>query len=92
MATSAVLGDFDIACEIKDRETRQTPRALGNVMWRNPEAQTGSGVSKASDVYSFGLMVSSSLAQLTTPDLTFVYRLYSPLEPEICFSFTTTKN
>jgi ABC-type proline/glycine betaine transport system permease subunit len=27
-------------------------------MWRNPEAQTGRGMSKASDVFSFELVVS----------------------------------
>ncbi|KAH4235072.1 hypothetical protein HBI06_059500 [Parastagonospora nodorum] len=30
--------------------------ALGNAMWRSPEGQTGRGLSKASDVYSFGLV------------------------------------
>jgi serine/threonine protein kinase len=56
--TDVVLGDFDIAYQLKDNESIRTPHAQGNVMWRSPEAQTGSGVSKASDVYSFGLVVS----------------------------------
>jgi serine/threonine protein kinase len=56
--TDVVLGDFDIAYQVKDNESIQTPHAQGNAMWRCPEAQTGSRVSKASDVYSFGLVVS----------------------------------
>ncbi|KAH7078319.1 hypothetical protein FB567DRAFT_132291 [Paraphoma chrysanthemicola] len=38
-----------------------TAHAIGNAMWRSPEGQTGRGLSKASDVYSFGLVVSYSM-------------------------------
>ncbi|KAH6625546.1 kinase-like domain-containing protein [Boeremia exigua] len=31
--------------------------AVGNAMWRSPEGQTGRGMCKASDIYSFGLVV-----------------------------------
>jgi serine/threonine protein kinase len=62
--TDVVLGDFDIAFQLKDNESLQTPHAQGNAMWRSPEAQTGSGVSKASDVYSFGLVVSFPILKL----------------------------
>lgn len=30
---------------------------VGNVLWRSPEAQTGTRVGKASDVWSFGVTV-----------------------------------
>ncbi|KJX93784.1 calcium/calmodulin dependent protein kinase [Zymoseptoria brevis] len=53
--TNVALGDFDIACKLKDGETRLTPHAVGNAMWRSPEAQTGIS-NRASDVYSLGLV------------------------------------
>jgi hypothetical protein len=31
---------------------------VGNVFWRSPEAQVGVGINKASDVFSFGIIVS----------------------------------
>jgi hypothetical protein len=56
------LGDFDIAYKFQRHipgamELLQTPHAIGNAMWRSPEGQTGRGMSKASDIFSFGLMV-----------------------------------
>jgi len=50
------LGDFDIAVKSEHGEPRETPYAVGNAMWRSPEGQTGRGVTKASDVFSFGLV------------------------------------
>ncbi|KAK5651308.1 hypothetical protein OQA88_12603 [Cercophora sp. LCS_1] len=50
------LGDFDIAYQSEHGEPRQTRHAIGNAMWRSPEGQTGRGVTKASDVFSFGLV------------------------------------
>jgi serine/threonine protein kinase len=55
--TGVALGDFDIAFKSEGGESRQTPYAIGNAMWRSPEGQTGSGVTKASDIFSFGLVV-----------------------------------
>ncbi|KAI0506683.1 kinase-like domain-containing protein [Xylaria bambusicola] len=54
--TNVALGDFDIACKLEDGHVFQTPHAIGNAMWRSPEGQTGTGVSKASDMFSFGLV------------------------------------
>ncbi|PSN59785.1 kinase-like protein [Corynespora cassiicola Philippines] len=54
--TDVALGDFDIAYELKDGEARNTPYAIGNAMWRSPEGQTGRGMTKASDIFSFGLV------------------------------------
>ncbi|TAQ83182.1 hypothetical protein B7494_g8496 [Chlorociboria aeruginascens] len=58
IVTDVALGDFDIAFKSEggDGESRQTPYAIGNVMWRSPEGQTGRGVTKASDIFSFGLV------------------------------------
>ena len=56
--TDVALGDFDIASKLEGGTRLQTRYAIGNVMWRSPEAQTGRGVTKASDVFSFGLVVS----------------------------------
>jgi serine/threonine protein kinase len=55
--TDVALGDFDIAFKSEGGESRQTPYAIGNAMWRSPEGQTGRGVTKASDIFSFGLVV-----------------------------------
>ncbi|KAF1956011.1 kinase-like protein [Byssothecium circinans] len=50
------LGDFDIAFKPEGGEPLHTPYAIGNAMWRSPEGQTGKGVTKASDIFSFGLV------------------------------------
>jgi serine/threonine protein kinase len=55
--TDVVLGDFDISFKSANGKPRCTPFAIGNVMWRSPEGQTGRGMTKASDMYSFGLVV-----------------------------------
>lgn len=55
---NAVLGDFDIAYRLGDGKALRTRHAIGNAMWRSPEGQTAVGVTKASDIYSFGLVVS----------------------------------
>ena len=56
--TNAVLGDFDIAFKPEGGTPLRTRYAIGNVMWRSPEGQTARGVTKALDVFSFGLVVS----------------------------------
>lgn len=55
--TDVALGDFDIAFQSEGGEPCYTPYAIGNAMWRSPEGQTGRGVTKASDIFSFGLVV-----------------------------------
>ncbi|KAF2208112.1 hypothetical protein CERZMDRAFT_50015 [Cercospora zeae-maydis SCOH1-5] len=55
LITRTTLGDFDIACKLQDGETRITPHAVGNVMWRSPEAQACMA-NKATDIYSLGLV------------------------------------
>jgi serine/threonine protein kinase len=55
--TDVALGDFDIAFKSEGGESRQTPYAIGNAMWRSPEGQTGRGVTQASDIFSLGLVV-----------------------------------
>lgn len=57
IVTDVALGDFDIAFKSEGGEPLQTPYAIGNAMWRSPEGQTGRGVTKASDIFSFGLVV-----------------------------------
>ncbi|KAL2175466.1 kinase-like domain-containing protein [Thermothelomyces heterothallicus CBS 202.75] len=54
--TDAVLGDFGIAYKQVGATPLRTGVALGNFMWRSPEGQTGSGMTKASDVFSYGLV------------------------------------
>lgn len=62
--TDVALGDFDIAFQLEDGAPRQTPYAIGNVMWRSPEGQTGRGVTKASDMFSYGLVVREPCSSL----------------------------
>ncbi|KAK7994821.1 hypothetical protein PG990_013594 [Apiospora arundinis] len=54
--TNAVLGDYDIAVKLKGDTPVRSPYPLGNVMWRSPEQQCGSGITKASDIFSYGLV------------------------------------
>ncbi|KAL3423869.1 kinase-like protein [Phlyctema vagabunda] len=52
------LIDLDVSLKLKDSKLLRIRdmRRLGNFMWRSPEAQTGQGIGKASDVFSFGLV------------------------------------
>ncbi|KAK0111174.1 hypothetical protein ONS95_001550 [Cadophora gregata] len=54
--SDVALGDFDLVFKSEGGKTRETPYAVGNAMWRSPEGQTGRGVTKASDIFSFGLV------------------------------------
>lgn len=57
---NVALGDFDLALKLVDEQPLRAPHAVGNVMWRSPEGQSGKGVAKASDIYSLGLVVGES--------------------------------
>ncbi len=57
--TDATLGDFGIAYRQVGATPLRTGVAVGNFMWRSPEGQTGSGITKASDIFSYGLVVSA---------------------------------
>lgn len=74
VVTNVALGDFDIACKLMEGETRHTPHAVGNAMWRSPEGQTGIST-MASDVYSLGLVVSAIKRQRTDRNLTPVHSI-----------------
>lgn len=74
VVTDVALGDFDIACKLMEGETRHTPHAVGNAMWRSPEGQTGIST-MASDIYSLGLVVSVSERQRTDTNLTPVHSI-----------------
>lgn len=55
-----VLGDLDVSLKMNGDKLLRLPEGikLGNVMWRSPEAQTGQGIGRPSDVFSYGLVVS----------------------------------
>lgn len=53
------LSDTEDAARVKNGEAIFVQ--VGNVLWRSPEAQTGTRVGKASDVWSFGVTVSATL-------------------------------
>ncbi|KAK4098483.1 hypothetical protein N658DRAFT_517964 [Parathielavia hyrcaniae] len=55
--TDAALGDFGISYKLETAIPLRTGlTAPGNFMWRSPEGQTGSGMTKASDIFSYGLV------------------------------------
>lgn len=64
VVTDVALGDFDIACKLKQGESRITPHAIGNAMWRSPEGQTGIS-NRATDMFSLGLVVSHPYTRAT---------------------------
>lgn len=53
------LGDMD--CVLKLEGQKLQNQRMGNVMWRSTEGQLGKGVGKASEVFSFALLVSQPL-------------------------------
>lgn len=61
-----VLGDLDCSLKLKGNKLLRLPDGIkiGNVMWRSPEAQTGQGIGKPSDVFSYGLVVSELILSL----------------------------
>lgn len=65
---NAALGDFDIAFKLEDGQVLSAPGPVGNPMWRSPEAQVGCGLTMASDIFSFGLVV-SEICRLPTRDV-----------------------
>ncbi|KAG5291660.1 protein kinase domain containing protein [Histoplasma ohiense] len=54
-----VLDDLDCSLKLKDNKLLRLPNGIkiGNVMWRSPEAQTGQGIGKPSDVFSYELVI-----------------------------------
>ena len=54
------LADPESAAKVKNGE-HITGIQVGNIMWRSPEAQAGIGITKASDVFSFGIVVSAPI-------------------------------
>lgn len=59
------LADLDCSLKLEGEKLLQLSGGdrLGNVMWRSPEAQTGKGIGKASDVFSYGLVVSEVVSR-----------------------------
>ena len=55
------LSNTEDAAKVKQEEGIFTQ--VGNVLWRSPEAQTGTRVGKASDIWSFGATVITILLQ-----------------------------
>lgn len=69
LVSHAVLGDFDLAYRLEDGLALQAPGPVGNAMWRSPEGQFGSGITKSSDIYSFGLIVRCLFAWIQTSSI-----------------------
>lgn len=55
--TATKIADIDNAVHLSKGQAIYA--TVGNVYWRSPEAQVGVGISKPTDVFSFGLVVSS---------------------------------
>lgn len=54
--TQVSVADWDNAAKVKEGEAIIGTQ-VGNVMWRSPEAHTGIHIGKASDIFSFGVIV-----------------------------------
>ncbi|TVY80611.1 Cell division control protein 2-like protein [Lachnellula suecica] len=54
------LIDLEVSLKLEGDKLLRIPlpnmQRLGNFMWRSPEAQTGQGIGKPADVFSFGLV------------------------------------
>ena len=77
VVTDVALGDFDIACKLKEGETRLTPHAVGNAMWRSPKGSTGIST-RASNIYSLGLVVSPAYVNREIIRLIPVHSIFTP--------------
>jgi serine/threonine protein kinase len=62
--SAVCLADTEDALKLKMGEAIYS--VVGNVLWRSPEAQTGTRVEKASDVWSFGVTVCASVLDYPT--------------------------
>ncbi|KAK3897156.1 kinase-like protein [Staphylotrichum tortipilum] len=54
--TDVALGDFWHAWFLGTQNPRESQYPIGSVKWRSPEAHVGKAMTKASDMYSFGLL------------------------------------
>jgi len=57
VVTATKIADIDNAVHLSKGQAIYA--TVGNIYWRSPEAQLGAGISKPTDVFSFGLVVSS---------------------------------
>ena len=55
--TRVNVADWDNAAKVTEGQAI-TGTQVGNVMWRSPEAHAGMRIGKASDIFSFGIIVS----------------------------------
>ncbi|KAF3482239.1 uncharacterized protein GIQ15_04998 [Arthroderma uncinatum] len=80
-----VLGDLDCSLKLKGDKLLRLPEGikLGNVMWRSPEAQTGQGIGKASDVFSYGLVCLFTTTGVETLHPDFEQLKRDGVEPEL---------
>ncbi|EEH22249.1 serine/threonine protein kinase [Paracoccidioides brasiliensis Pb03] len=80
-----VLGDLDCSLKLKgDKLLRLPDRVkIGNVMWRSPEAQTGQGIGKPSDVFSYGLVCLYTITGVETLHPDFEQLKRDMIEPEL---------
>ncbi|PGH28896.1 serine/threonine protein kinase [[Emmonsia] crescens] len=83
--TRVMLGDLDCSLKLKGNKLLRLPEGmkLGNVMWRSPEAQTGQGTGKASDVFSYGLVCLFTTTGVETLHPDFEQLKREGIEPEL---------
>ncbi|KAM5476925.1 hypothetical protein MauCBS54593_000196 [Microsporum audouinii] len=80
-----VLGDLDCSLKMKGDKLLRLPEGikLGNVMWRSPEAQTGQGIGKPSDVFSYGLVCLFTTTGVETLHPDFEQLRKDEVDPEL---------
>ncbi|KAM5431697.1 hypothetical protein McanCB56680_006737 [Microsporum canis] len=79
------LGDLDCSLKMKGDKLLRLPEGikLGNVMWRSPEAQTGQGIGKHSDVFSYGLVCLFTTTGIETLHPDFEQLRKDEVDPEL---------
>ncbi|KAL8705139.1 MAG: hypothetical protein Q9201_001742 [Fulgogasparrea decipioides] len=61
--TRVNVADWDNAAKLKEGQAI-TGTQVGNVMWRSPEAHAGIRIGKASDIFSFGIIVIHAILRI----------------------------
>ncbi|EXJ56528.1 hypothetical protein A1O7_06872 [Cladophialophora yegresii CBS 114405] len=72
----------DLDCALQLKGHRLLDHSIGNVMWRSPEGQTGNGIGKPSEVFSFGLVFLYTITGMETLHPDFEQLKKDNVEPE----------
>lgn len=69
-----MLTDFDLSWQGDDSSVYSSDHHIGHYLWQSLEAMASKNVSKPSDVFAYGLMVSATVCLRLRCSLIFVSR------------------